>query len=99
LSPAQLIEAHAAPRYEVACLGFLPGFAYLLGLPKTLHLPRRELAVLELLLRRAGRVVLRETIESAGAEFFRPDQRTHRCLRARPRGRAIRHCPSPRQME
>jgi DNA-binding response OmpR family regulator len=30
-----------------------------------LHLPRRELAVLELLLRRAGRVVLRETIESA----------------------------------
>jgi KipI family sensor histidine kinase inhibitor len=41
LSPAQLIEAHAAPRYEVACLGFLPGFAYLLGLPKVLHLPRR----------------------------------------------------------
>lgn len=31
----------------------------------TLHLPRRELALLELLLRRAGRVVLRETIESA----------------------------------
>lgn len=30
-----------------------------------LHLPRRELAVLELLLRRAGRVVLRETLESA----------------------------------
>ncbi|MGX9962899.1 response regulator [Roseomonas sp. F4] len=30
-----------------------------------LHLPRRELALLELLLRRAGRVVLRETIESA----------------------------------
>jgi DNA-binding response OmpR family regulator len=32
---------------------------------EALHLPRRELALLELLLRRAGRVVLRETIESA----------------------------------
>lgn len=42
LSPAQLVEAHAAPRYEVACLGFLPGFAYLLGLPAELALPRRE---------------------------------------------------------
>ena len=31
---------------------------------EALHLPRRELALLELLLRRAGRVVLRETIES-----------------------------------
>lgn len=41
LSASQLIEAHAAPRYEVACLGFLPGFAYLLGLPPALHLPRR----------------------------------------------------------
>jgi DNA-binding response OmpR family regulator len=30
-----------------------------------LHLPRRELALLELLLRRAGRVVLREAIEAA----------------------------------
>lgn len=42
LSPAQLVEAHAAPRYEVACLGFLPGFAYLLGLPAALQLPRRD---------------------------------------------------------
>lgn len=42
LSPAQLVDAHAAPRYEVACLGFLPGFAYLLGLPTELALPRRE---------------------------------------------------------
>ncbi len=41
LSPAQLIEAHAAPQYEVACLGFLPGFPYLLGLPAALALPRR----------------------------------------------------------
>jgi len=32
---------------------------------EAVHLPRRERAVLELLLRRAGRVVLREAIESA----------------------------------
>lgn len=32
---------------------------------EALYLPRRELALLEVLLRRAGRVVLRETIESA----------------------------------
>ena len=37
--------------------------AHVAGQP--LHLPRRELALLELLLRRAGRVVLREAIESA----------------------------------
>ena len=41
LSEAQLIEAHCAPVYEVACLGFLPGFPYLLGLPARLALPRR----------------------------------------------------------
>lgn len=41
LSAEQLVDAHAAPRYEVACLGFLPGFAYLLGLPAQLALPRR----------------------------------------------------------
>lgn len=41
LSEAQLIELHCAPVYEVACLGFLPGFPYLLGLPPQLALPRR----------------------------------------------------------
>jgi 5-oxoprolinase (ATP-hydrolysing) subunit B len=40
LSSAQLVRAHAAPLYEVACLGFLPGFPYLVGLPPELHLPR-----------------------------------------------------------
>lgn len=40
LTPAQFTEAHAAPRYEVACIGFLPGFAYLLGLPPALAQPR-----------------------------------------------------------
>jgi DNA-binding response OmpR family regulator len=37
--------------------------AWVEGTP--LHLPRRELALLDLLLRRAGRVVLREAIEAA----------------------------------
>lgn len=40
LSVAAFIEAHAAPRYEVACLGFLPGFPYLMGLPPRLAQPR-----------------------------------------------------------
>lgn len=40
LTPAQFVEAHAAARYEVACIGFLPGFAYLLGLPPALAQPR-----------------------------------------------------------
>ena len=35
------VAAHAGARYEVACLGFLPGFAYLLGLPEALQQPRR----------------------------------------------------------
>ncbi|MFY7949981.1 MAG: 5-oxoprolinase subunit B family protein, partial [Gemmatimonas sp.] len=40
LSVAAFTEAHAAPRYEVACLGFLPGFPYLMGLPARLAQPR-----------------------------------------------------------
>ncbi|WP_410499064.1 5-oxoprolinase subunit PxpB [Chitinibacter sp. S2-10] len=41
LSEAQLIEAHSAPLYDVLCIGFLPGFPYLAGLPDSLHTPRR----------------------------------------------------------
>jgi KipI family sensor histidine kinase inhibitor len=37
-----LARAHAAARYTVAFLGFTPGFPYLLGLPESLALPRRE---------------------------------------------------------
>jgi len=36
-----LIEAHAGAHYTVAVLGFLPGFAYLSGLPPHLAMPRR----------------------------------------------------------
>jgi KipI family sensor histidine kinase inhibitor len=42
LSPADLIEAHAAGRYSVYMLGFLPGFPYMGDLPEALRTPRRE---------------------------------------------------------
>jgi inhibitor of KinA len=41
MSTDTLIEKLCAPNYQVAMLGFLPGFAYLLGLDPTLALPRR----------------------------------------------------------
>lgn len=41
LAPAEVVALHSQARYEVAFLGFLPGFAYLTGLPKALWLPRR----------------------------------------------------------
>jgi len=40
LTPEQAINAHAAPIYTVSFLGFVPGFAYLAGLPTTLETPR-----------------------------------------------------------
>jgi KipI family sensor histidine kinase inhibitor len=42
LSIPALIERLCAPRYQVAMLGFLPGFPYLLGLDPALALPRRS---------------------------------------------------------
>lgn len=41
LDMAQAIARHAAADYNVAMLGFAPGFAYLLGLDPALHAPRR----------------------------------------------------------
>ncbi|HEX7130602.1 MAG TPA: 5-oxoprolinase subunit PxpB [Rhodanobacteraceae bacterium] len=41
LSASQVIEHHAAREYTVAMLGFAPGFAYLLGMDRALHTPRR----------------------------------------------------------
>lgn len=41
LDTAALIALHAGAEYRVAMLGFAPGFPYLLGLPRQLHLPRR----------------------------------------------------------
>lgn len=42
LTPAEVVERHAAAVYEVAFTGFAPGFAYLSGLDPALHVPRRE---------------------------------------------------------
>jgi KipI family sensor histidine kinase inhibitor len=41
LTPAGLIERHAAPIYRVYMIGFLPGFAYLGGLDPAIATPRR----------------------------------------------------------
>lgn len=42
LSPAAVVELHAAATYLVYFLGFAPGFAYLGGLPTELQTPRLE---------------------------------------------------------
>lgn len=41
LSPAEVIARHTARKYSVDLLGFVPGFAYLSELDKSLQLPRR----------------------------------------------------------
>jgi KipI family sensor histidine kinase inhibitor len=41
LSIDQIIEIHSSVTYSAAFLGFTPGWAYLVGLPAELHLPRR----------------------------------------------------------
>jgi UPF0271 protein len=42
MTVAQVVVVHAASTYEVAFVGFLPGFAYLRGLDPRLQLPRRK---------------------------------------------------------
>lgn len=42
LSKEEVIERHIAGNYEVAFIGFTPGFIYLEGLDKTLTCPRRS---------------------------------------------------------
>jgi len=42
LSEAEVISRHSRAVYTVAAVGFSPGFPYLLGLPVSLHLPRRR---------------------------------------------------------
>ena len=41
LSTEEIVARHSSAEYRVAMLGFTPGFAYLLGLPDALHMPRR----------------------------------------------------------
>ena len=40
LSPDEVIARHQAPTYQVAMIGFAPGFPYLLGLDPALAMPR-----------------------------------------------------------
>jgi KipI family sensor histidine kinase inhibitor len=41
LTEAQATALHSSVRYQVAAVGFSPGFPYLLGLPPKLRMPRR----------------------------------------------------------
>src|SRR6266480_82223 len=41
-SPSEVVRLHSAAEYRVACIGFVPGFPFLTGLPKELATPRRE---------------------------------------------------------
>jgi KipI family sensor histidine kinase inhibitor len=41
LTEDDVIRRYCAAEYRVACVGFTPGFPYLLGLPKELAVPRR----------------------------------------------------------
>jgi inhibitor of KinA len=41
IAPSEVIRLHSAAEYRVACIGFVPGFPFLAGLPKKLSTPRR----------------------------------------------------------
>ena len=40
LEQADVIELHSSATYTTACIGFMPGFPFLAGLPAKLHAPR-----------------------------------------------------------
>lgn len=42
ISPSEVIRLHSGAEYRVACIGFVPGFPFLAGLPKELATPRRD---------------------------------------------------------
>jgi len=42
LSKERVIDLHCGATYTVAAIGSMPGFAYLVGLPKDLEIPRRQ---------------------------------------------------------
>ncbi|MCS4296271.1 KipI family sensor histidine kinase inhibitor [Comamonas sp. BIGb0152] len=41
LSRQEVVQLHSGAQYRVACVGSMPGFAYLVGLPDALSTPRR----------------------------------------------------------
>jgi len=45
MAPEALIEAHLAVEYRVYMFGFAPGYAYMDGVPASLHLPRKPVPV------------------------------------------------------
>jgi inhibitor of KinA len=42
LSEREIVDLHGTREYRVACIGFVPGFTFLAGLPKNLATPRRD---------------------------------------------------------
>lgn len=42
LSEREVIDLHSGGEYRVACIGFVPGFTFLAGLPENLATPRRD---------------------------------------------------------
>ena len=42
LSRREIVDFHSTCEYRVACIGFVPGFTFLTGLPRNLATPRRE---------------------------------------------------------
>jgi inhibitor of KinA len=43
ISPGEVVRLHSSAEYRVACIGFVPGFPFLTGLPKELATPRRDM--------------------------------------------------------
>jgi inhibitor of KinA len=43
LSEREIVDLHSTREYRVACIGFVPGFTFLAGLPKNLATPRRDI--------------------------------------------------------
>jgi inhibitor of KinA len=41
LTPTKVVDLHSRAEYRVSCIGFVPGFPFLVGLPKELSTPRR----------------------------------------------------------
>jgi inhibitor of KinA len=41
ISPREVVDLHGAAEYRVSCIGFVPGFPFLAGLPKKIATPRR----------------------------------------------------------
>lgn len=47
LSEDEVIQRHASASYTVGCIGFTPGFTYLIGLHASLAVPRKDVPQLE----------------------------------------------------